>query len=754
MKDSLTIVITGMHRSGTSAVASELQQAGVWIGSQLVPADDGNTHGYFEDKGLVEFHDAQLARSGQRVLAQAGAELKPPRKVDVRLADRLIRERREHPLWGWKDPRTSLYLDFWAERLPQARFLLLYRDPLEVVTSLLRRGSEHELEVMTDPTAGLRSWRLYNESILDFRQRLPERCFLVDVHQVIADPEGFLGALMSKLELPLCGDAAGKKLFRKELHQRPASKDVDAILERIDPPTAELMKQLSDTADWTAGAGLGAYGDVAVAKSLARSLAQLRKVCEAASDPEALARPALSLLLALLDTESARGASPEARVLGLLEDVARLRRHANNLEADDHRSADRIERLQDHSGKLEARLAEVSKHNRNLEAQVPGLEKNNRNLEERVAELESHNRNLEARIPELESHNRNLEEGVAGLQERVSELDDHNRGLEAELAEASRHVANLEDRDRELTSHVDNLESRNQRDEGRIEELRLHSEGLEQLGTERATRVKNLESHLGNLEKKLEQAQERSSELEVHSQGLEEELSGRSQRLLDLETHLGNLEALRSQGEERVAELEAHTANLERSAEQSAGRIRELEAHVDNLTSLQRHEQERLSVLSEHSENLERSEASARQRIRELETHIANLEEEMKRLDELEAERVQLLATLEAQDGRLQEMQAVRAELRELLARKAATIAELEARCADLQSMVEDRDRQVLDLESRQQELIELLASRDATIEGLEGEARRLGGELEEALEELRRLTSRSWLLKRLHLLR
>ncbi|MDP4350266.1 hypothetical protein QSG17_25820, partial [Escherichia coli] len=42
--------------------------------------------------------------------------------------------------WGWKDPRTTLFLDFWSEFLPDARYLLVFRRPWEVVDSLFRRN--------------------------------------------------------------------------------------------------------------------------------------------------------------------------------------------------------------------------------------------------------------------------------------------------------------------------------------------------------------------------------------------------------------------------------------------------------------------------------------------------------------------------------------------------------------------------------------------------------------------------------------
>ena len=49
--------------------------------------------------------------------------------------------RRDIDLWGWKDPRTSLLLTFWDSLLDEARYLFVYRHPVDVLSSLVRRRS-------------------------------------------------------------------------------------------------------------------------------------------------------------------------------------------------------------------------------------------------------------------------------------------------------------------------------------------------------------------------------------------------------------------------------------------------------------------------------------------------------------------------------------------------------------------------------------------------------------------------------------
>ena len=58
------IVVLGMHRSGTSAVAGTLTKLGGAAPKHLLTADSGNPRGYFESVAFMEFHDELLASAG------------------------------------------------------------------------------------------------------------------------------------------------------------------------------------------------------------------------------------------------------------------------------------------------------------------------------------------------------------------------------------------------------------------------------------------------------------------------------------------------------------------------------------------------------------------------------------------------------------------------------------------------------------------------------------------------------------------
>ena len=176
------IVMTGMHRSGTSLTASLLQSAGVDLGDRLMGEDSGNSKGHFEDLDFVEFHQNVLQSQGISVAGWTEQNQVRVQQQYLATARNLILARQDRPLWGWKDPRTTLFLDFWSQLIPDAQYVFIYRSPWEVLDSLFRRG---DVIFRTNPNFALQQWCSYNQAILDFYQRHPEQCLLLEISHVI-----------------------------------------------------------------------------------------------------------------------------------------------------------------------------------------------------------------------------------------------------------------------------------------------------------------------------------------------------------------------------------------------------------------------------------------------------------------------------------------------------------------------------------------------------------------------------------------
>ena len=129
LTDASVLIITGMHRSGTSLTASFLAALGVELGNNLLKGDYGNPQGYFEDVEILTFQRQLLAsccrphEPGFPDWGWTASEWLNQHKIQTHLtvAKQLIQARKPQSLiWGWKDPRTTLLLDFWHQILPQA----------------------------------------------------------------------------------------------------------------------------------------------------------------------------------------------------------------------------------------------------------------------------------------------------------------------------------------------------------------------------------------------------------------------------------------------------------------------------------------------------------------------------------------------------------------------------------------------------------------------------------------------------------
>src|SRR6185503_8310671 len=98
---SKQIVITGMHRSGTSLVSSLIQEAGISIGDRLQGASKGNLRGHFEDSDFYNFHEGLLKRHSQGVFVQS-LEFRPEiHDNELTAAQSLIEQRQNKAIWGW-----------------------------------------------------------------------------------------------------------------------------------------------------------------------------------------------------------------------------------------------------------------------------------------------------------------------------------------------------------------------------------------------------------------------------------------------------------------------------------------------------------------------------------------------------------------------------------------------------------------------------------------------------------------------------
>jgi O-antigen biosynthesis protein len=243
---SNVLIVIGMHRSGTSLVASMLHSAGLYLGDQLMKAHETvNAKGFWENLDFVRFQERILEKLGHDKYGWAlESDLQVPEE-DAAQVDELLARNQKDQVWGWKDPRTTLFISYWAKRLPKANFLFVYRPQWEVADSLYRRGDPVFQE---NPRRAIETWTLYNEAILDFHEKNKERGLLLDLQSIVNNPDLLIDKLNKRFNLQLVKPAGD--IFDESLIERSSGKSARGLaVQHFFPKANEVYKRLLDASD-------------------------------------------------------------------------------------------------------------------------------------------------------------------------------------------------------------------------------------------------------------------------------------------------------------------------------------------------------------------------------------------------------------------------------------------------------------------------------------------------------------------------
>lgn len=185
----MQLVVVGFHRSGTSLLTQLLHMAGLFVGDELLGAMPSNPYGHFEDREVLELHREVMDDHG------VGWQVDGPQPFSLspahwaRMESFVAKRDSAHRNWGFKEPRVCFFLGAWKYLMPDAKFVIVYRDPADCARSLETRHARdyfnqsgpaaQHLTFFNQPDHAIKLWDSHNRAIVAFARRHLDDCLVI-----------------------------------------------------------------------------------------------------------------------------------------------------------------------------------------------------------------------------------------------------------------------------------------------------------------------------------------------------------------------------------------------------------------------------------------------------------------------------------------------------------------------------------------------------------------------------------------------
>jgi septal ring factor EnvC (AmiA/AmiB activator) len=488
-QNSSILIIAGMHRSGTSLTASILQSAGLHIGRKLLDQSHGASERHFENLDFFEYHKAVLRSQG---VNEDGWTLQETIEVDdhfVGQAKELIAKNAVSAVWGWKEPRTTLFLEFWANLLPEAKFLLLYRFPWEVVDSLYRRGDKI---FKSQPDLAVKMWQHYNQKVLNIYNQFSDRCFLVNLHILLNHLDTVIPAINQKLQLNLT--LPSSTLYNpSQIHKQSIEGHRASLIAHYFPEAIEMYRELEARA-WQ-------HNET----------------------------PDFSWIEQLKNTPYRTWAFQDWLQLSNWEgEKSKLHQELESSRSQLQQTQAELEgsrsQLQQTQAELEGSRSQLQQTQGELEQSQSQLQQNQGELEQSHSQLQQTQAELEQSHSQLQQNQAELEQSQFYLKETQTELEQSQSQLKQTKAELENSVSQLNQTHEELEQiQLDLQNTGSQLKQSKVEQKRSQSQ-LYQVQSELDQTQAQLQSTKLMLEQLQAQANQKENQLNKSLSRLEEKL--------------------------------------------------------------------------------------------------------------------------------------------------------------------------------------------------------------------------------------
>jgi hypothetical protein len=569
------VVIAGMHRSGTSALARVLNLLGCGLAKEVLGANPTNETGHWEPLEIMKLNDELLESAGSAwddwtacspdwFTSPIAGEFKE------RAARIFAEEHGTQRLTVMKDPRLARLLPFWLESLRASGVdpvvMIPIRNPLEVAQSLhVRDGS--------DP--------FYNQ-LLWLRHVLDAEAGSRGVARHFSTYDQLLDSWTS-----LISAAENKLGFKFPRRSARASEEVDAYL-----ADRHRHQRLTPKA---------VLGDAAASDLLKSTYAIMLKWSETGEDPKDYAQ--LDSVRSELDRSAGtfsrliyRGKKAVEEVNGLRHALAERDQQAANLRGEFEHISNIANQREHELGALQNRFSGEHARSADLEAQLHAANAALASLTESSAATEAHLRHeLEALRAHADAERATSESALHAIEERLQQsqaelsatFDQVSAVQAARQAEQAESDAKLGAGHAEISGLQGQLASA----------MASHQEqvvGLEAALSQEQAIVKGLTDHVALLLQDIDSAKQ-AGEAAIQAKSME--LVAAQSNLTATTEELNAALAARATKEAEVNQLTSNLAQLESAMRQRGAELDDVNGElkrVMDLLHVERHERIRI----------------------------------------------------------------------------------------------------------------------------------------------------------------
>ena len=203
MSNKQLIIVSGMHRSGTSVITRCMEILGAQTGDFLIAPGIDNPKGYWEDSAVLDLDEEMLASLGsswQRVsmIRDKDVRLLKDKGFTEKARNLILQRIEQYPSFVVKDPRMTKLLPFWKTVFDEFSFPVLYviaiRNPVSVALSLNYRNKMNLAQGGLLWTSHILTSLIYTEN---------EKRVIIDYDQLLQKPATVIEGISRKVHLPI-----------------------------------------------------------------------------------------------------------------------------------------------------------------------------------------------------------------------------------------------------------------------------------------------------------------------------------------------------------------------------------------------------------------------------------------------------------------------------------------------------------------------------------------------------------------------